>query len=423
MKRNEIKRFPLADTTIKNLEPEKKEYRVRDSTARLLYLKVAVNGRKSWQLRYKHPRTQKWGWKGLGGYPEINGQNARRLADGLTTELALERNPETAIKKRYTVEEAGNHLMENKMARGRAEGTLKSIRSSLDLYIFPMIGHMGINEVTRKDCAKLQASIENAGFFAKATLVRSTLKQLFRLAIAEGHTDVNPASELIILAMPYQAKPRPFLQEDEIPELMTKLGSYRGYPQTRAILDTQIRNICRPSMLTTMKWEHVDLDNGIWNIPAHLMKMRKKFRIPLPTQTIDVLKKQKILTKGVPEDHVWKNMQGEIDEEGRPKTISNITMSQALRKMGFKNRLVPHGCRHTASTLLRSHGWPKELVEYQLSHMDGGVAGIYHQGDLLEARRPMMQWYSDYIDALAADDEDAVNSLLAASPSFIKVSE
>lgn len=52
MKRSDIKRFPMSDTTLASLEPEDKDYRVKDSDSGL-YFVVKSSGTKSWQLRYK----------------------------------------------------------------------------------------------------------------------------------------------------------------------------------------------------------------------------------------------------------------------------------------------------------------------------------------------------------------------------------
>lgn len=65
--------------------------------------------------------------------------------------------------------------------------------------------------------------------------------------------------------------------------------------------------------------------------------------------------------------------------------------------------MVGHGTRHTASTLLRDHGWEKDHVETQLSHLEGGIAGDYNHAKYLRQRREMMQWYADYLDALGTE--------------------
>ena len=51
MKREEIKRRPLADTVLATLEPELKEYRELDGNG--LYFRVKHDGKKAWLFRYK----------------------------------------------------------------------------------------------------------------------------------------------------------------------------------------------------------------------------------------------------------------------------------------------------------------------------------------------------------------------------------
>ncbi len=75
MKRTQIKRFPIADTALENLEPEASEYRIKDSEN--LYFRVAPSGKKSWVFRYKK-EDGKWSWISLGSYPLISGAKARK---------------------------------------------------------------------------------------------------------------------------------------------------------------------------------------------------------------------------------------------------------------------------------------------------------------------------------------------------------
>ena len=51
MKRVDIKRRPLADTTLTGLEPASKECQELDGNG--FYFRVKPDGSKSWQLRYK----------------------------------------------------------------------------------------------------------------------------------------------------------------------------------------------------------------------------------------------------------------------------------------------------------------------------------------------------------------------------------
>lgn len=72
MKRADIKRRPLSDTVLAHLEAEAKEYRELDGSG--LYFRVKPDG--------------KWSWLGLGGYPEVAGQLARKKAKELLDDVS-----------------------------------------------------------------------------------------------------------------------------------------------------------------------------------------------------------------------------------------------------------------------------------------------------------------------------------------------
>ena len=59
-----------------------------------------------------------------------------------------------------------------------------------------------------------------------------------------------------------------------------------------------------------------------------------------------------------------------------------------------------HGFRHLASTHLRELGWPREVVEAQLSHKVAGTEGVYNMAEYLPKRREMMQVWADYLEGL-----------------------
>ncbi|MDB5788783.1 tyrosine-type recombinase/integrase [Caballeronia mineralivorans] len=141
-----------------------------------------------------------------------------------------------------------------------------------------------------------------------------------------------------------------------------------------------------------MRIEHLINGRSRWTVPAAKMKMRKAHVVPLPTQLVAALRELHQLTgcgrylfPGIGTKH---------------PILSENTINLVFSKIGYKGRLVGHGTRHTASTLLREHGWTKDHVEAQLSHVEEGVAGDYNQALYLPHRTAMMQWYANYLDAL-----------------------
>lgn len=401
MKRSEIKRRPLADTVLTSLEAEPKEYRELDGNG--LYLRVKPDGGKSWQLRYKKP-TGAWAWIGLGGYPEVSGTLARRKAADLrktisegTDPLEQKREAKAAaeVAKARTFRAAADGWLMAKMDKGLADSTLEKIRTYLDKDILPALGDKLLDEITRTDCAALQASIEQRDAHNVAEKCRTWINQIFGRAIGLGLTENDPASRLRdVAAQAPKTKQHPHLLEPELPDFLRALKSSTSRMPARTAAWLCLWTASRPGMVRWAEWKEIDLDLATWTIPADKMKTRRDHVCPLPCQAVAALRELHRLT-------------------GRSRwlfpgigakcpTISENTINKVFASIGYKGRLVGHGTRHTASTLLREHSWPKEHVEAQLAHKEEGVAGIYNKAQYLDQRRSMMQWYADHLDKLAA---------------------
>lgn len=395
MKRNQIKRRPLADTVLASLEPEQTAYRELDGQG--LYLRVKPNGGKSWELRYKRPNG-KWSWKGLGGFPSVSGKAARRHAEELRRLLsdgidigALDERGELPL-----FSEAAEQWYQRKIDIGRSPGTLSQMRRYLDKDILPKIGKKALADVTRADCADIQRQLEKRDAHNIAEKVRVWIGQIFSEAIAKGMCDINPASELRhIAAKAPDTTHYPHLLEPDLPDFLKALRHSKSRGVTRDAISMLLFTASRPGMVRFAEWSEISFNDALWAIPADKMKARRDHLVPLPDQVMAMLAelwpqtgRQRVIFPG---------------QGSNASHLSEGTINKALRLIGYKGKLVGHGARHTASTLLREHGWRKDLVETQLAHKEQGVAGVYNQAQYLENRRLMMQWYADYLDALRDD--------------------
>lgn len=393
MKRQQIKRRPLADTVLSSLEPEDKEYRELDSPG--LYFRVKPNGGKSWILRYKRA-SGKWAWLGLGAFPGLNGKAARKSAQDLQ-ELAANgidlRAHKDGKRKGKTFGQVAEDWYQRKIQANRAPNTLRTMRYYLDEVIKPELGDSPLEAVTRRDCAEIQSSLETDGSYEVAKKVRNYINQIFSLAIGQGLCELNPASELQHIAR--ESPPvthYPHLLEPELPAFLKALRAARSTVVVQTAIWLALRTASRPGMVRLAEWSEVDLDQALWRVPAAKMKTRKDHAIPLAPQTVQELRYLHQITGR--SRYLFPGF------HSRNPVLGHSTLNTALAGIGYKGKLVGHGCRHTASTLLREHGWAKDFVESQLAHAEQGVAGVYNKAQYLEQRRGMMQWYADYLDAL-----------------------
>ena len=71
----------------------------------------------------------------------------------------------------------------------------------------------------------------------------------------------------------------------------------------------------------------------------------------------------------------------------------------ALRRMGYQDKLVSHGLRALASTIMNEERKDPDLIESALAHGDPNqVRSAYNRAQYLERRRELMPWWGDYLD-------------------------
>jgi integrase len=131
------------------------------------------------------------------------------------------------------------------------------------------------------------------------------------------------------------------------------------------------------------------------------MKMKELHIVPLSKQSIAALKELQEINGS--REYILPN-------RNKPTTfISENTLLYALYRMGYHSRATPHGFRATASTILNEHNFRSDVIERQLAHGERNkVRASYNHAQYLPERRQMMQWWADYLDAVADGGNNVV---------------
>lgn len=82
--------------------------------------------------------------------------------------------------------------------------------------------------------------------------------------------------------------------------------------------------------------------------------------------------------------------------------LGEATLNHFFKRLDFGvSDFSPHGTRGTAATLLREHGFGRDVVELLLAHAERNrTAAAYHHHELPDERRPALQYLADHIDRL-----------------------
>ncbi|HBB8561975.1 TPA: integrase arm-type DNA-binding domain-containing protein [Escherichia coli] len=400
----------FTDAKIRTLKPSDKPFKVSDSHG--LYLRVKPGGSRYWYLKYRI--SGKESRIALGAYPAISLSDARQQREGIRKMLALNINPvqqRAAVRGSRTPEKVFKNvaLAWHKSNRKWSQNTADRLLASLNNHIFPVIGNLPVSELKPRHFIDLQKGIEEKGLLEVASRTRQHLSNIIRHAVHQELIDTNPAANLGGVTTPPVRRHYPALPLERLPELLERIGAYhQGRELTRHAVLLMLHVFIRSSELRFARWSEIDFTNRVWTIPAtrepiigvHYSgrgaKMRMPHIVPLSEQSIAILKQIKDITGNneliFPGDH------------NPYKPMCENTVNKALRVMGYdtKKDICGHGFRAMAcSALMESGLWAKDAVERQMSHQERNTVRMayIHKAEHLEARKAMMQWWSDYLEA------------------------
>ncbi|EIX5697246.1 tyrosine-type recombinase/integrase [Escherichia coli] len=400
----------LTDAKIRTLKPSDKPFKVSDSHG--LYLRVKPGGSRHWYLKYRI--SGKESRIALGACPAISLSDARQQREGIRKMLALNINPvqqRAAVRGSRTPEKVFKNvaLAWHKSNRKWSQNTADRLLASLNNHIFPVIGNLPVSELKPRHFIDLQKGIEEKGLLEVASRTRQHLSNIIRHAVHQELIDTNPAANLGGVTTPPVRRHYPALPLERLPELLERIGAYhQGRELTRHAVLLMLHVFIRSSELRFARWSEIDFTNRVWTIPAtrepiigvHYSgrgaKMRMPHIVPLSEQSIAILKQIKDITGNneliFPGDH------------NPYKPMCENTVNKALRVMGYdtKKDICGHGFRAMAcSALMESGLWAKDAVERQMSHQERNTVRMayIHKAEHLEARKAMMQWWSDYLEA------------------------
>lgn len=202
------------------------------------------------------------------------------------------------------------------------------------------------------------------------------------------------------------SKPHPRLPLHEMPAFMRRLrtestATLRVRRATQLLLLTGTRTI----ELRSMQWDHLDLANATWTVPAERMKHRRKvwaeFHVPLSRQAQMILEKLRADREALEDDDPRKaTLLVFFNERDPAQPMSENTVLAHLKRLGYAGRQTGHGFRGLVSTWGNRQGFNRDAIERQLSHVEADkVRGAYNEWEFWPERQRLMQAWADALDA------------------------
>lgn len=385
----------LTDTEIRNAKPKDKDYKLYDEGG--LRLLVRKTGTKVWQYPYTlHGKANVYT---VGQYPLTGAADARKLRDEAKILVQQGLDPNKDKKDRYWANMPDTELAFEKIAREWHSKQIwdkkhaSNIIRTLEVDVFPKIGKKPINEVNAQDILRILRAIEERGALDVAKRINQRCTAIFDYAIVKGICDNNPATGRARIIQNRKVKHRPHLKEEQLPEFLKALENYHGSKKVKLAMKFLMLTFVRPGELRNARWDEINEEKAEWLIPAERMKMERPHLVPISSQALNVLEELKAITG---------KSQLLFPSSKKPNTpISDVTLTKVLIILGYTGdrKVVPHGMRATASTILNEKGqFRPDVIERQLAHVEKNkVRAAYHHSEYLDERKSLMQWWGTYL--------------------------
>jgi len=344
---------------------------------------------------------------GLGAYPDVTLAQARERARGVKDMIWQGIDP-LAEKRRLTFEQAMEKTLEARTAEFRNEKHKKQWRSTLDTYAVPMLGNMAVSDIDVSDVLRVLEPIWTTKT-ETASRLRGRIEAVLSWATVGGHrTGDNPARWRgnldAVLPKPgkvAKVKHNPALSLADAADWFTDLRKREGMA-TRA-LEFAALTAARSGEVRGATWAEIDLDAGVWIIPAERMKAGKEHRVPLTQEAVALLK---ALPRMKGSDYVFPAARG--------GALSDMALSACMRRInearygGYLDPrsgrpAVPHGLRSTFRDWAAERTeFERDMAEIALAHNVGStVERAYRRGDMIEKRRQMMAAWARFLKGAA----------------------
>lgn len=367
-----------------------------------LWLRITKDGRKSWVFVYKlNGKRHEMGFGTAAGQWAVSLQAAREAAQAARSRINAGGNPLMEAKA------SASAKAETKASEARA-ASIPTFGSLAEEYLRDMAPkwknakhaaqwQMSLRKYAKPLAAKSVDTINTNDVLEclkphwkarpeTASRLRNRIELVLDAATARGfRTGTNPAAwrgnlkSLLPARQKLTRGHHAALAYKDMQAFMADLRAKDGF--AAKALEFCILTATRTGEVLQATWSQIDMQDGIWTIPATAMKAGREHRVPLCERALELLQEMQEAKLNA---YVF---------PGRGRhPMSNMAMAAVLKRMG-RTDITVHGFRSTFRDFAsEATNTPHEVSEMALAHTIANKAeAAYRRGDLFEKRRQLMK--------------------------------
>ena len=364
-----------------------------------LYLQIAKGGSKSWIFRYSFAGRKRD--LGLGSVKDVSladarleAAEARRLLNKRIDPIDERRETRAQIQRDAARTLTFKQVAEAYIARNeptwRNPKHRQQWRNTLETYVYPVIGHLPVHDVTTEHVLKILEPIWTTKA-ETASRIRGRIEIILNAAKTLGAREgENPAVwrghlSNLLSKQPKSDRHHPAMPYADVPDFVAELTEHEGF--AALALRLLILTGLRTNEILGARWDEIDMEAGVWTVPGERMKGGREHRVPLSPAALDVLREAGKVRLN---DYVFPGQ-----KLGRP--LSNMALLMLLRRFEITDA-TGHGFRASFRTWAEEETpHPKHVAKMALAHeLPSKVEAAYNRGDLFAKRRLLMDDWATF---------------------------
>jgi integrase len=355
-----------------------------------LFLEVKPAGGRNWILRVLCGGKRRD--IGLGSLKSVDLGDAREAAHQIRRQIARGLDPVAERKRERQVipnfRDAAKIVHDEHKAGWKNGKHQAQWLSTLETYAFPKLGDRLVSDIGAPEIRDVLAPI----WLSKpetARRVRQRIGTVLDWACVKGFRTSEAPLRSLSKGLPRQPRKDGHfaaMNYAAVPEFLRRLRERDSIG--RLALEALILTAARSGEVRLARWSEVDMEAGLWSIPADRMKMNRPHVVPLSPEAVQAFQRaEKFRVPG--KDIIFPGQK-------LKKPMSDMTLLKILRDMNLE--VTVHGFRSAfRDWVAEQTSYPGEVAEAALAHaVSNKVEAAYRRTDFLAKRRHLMREWGRY---------------------------
>lgn len=368
------KKFAFTDERLRNIVPDTgRRMFVFDTKQPGLAIRVTPAGSKSFKFKMWDSKRKRSIEINIGAYPKVSLSSAREIAAQYTKDLTAGIDligQSQTVREEPTLDQAFDRWITKKATRGKTSWVTDKLR--YDKYIRPSFGTRRVSDITSRQIENWFLSLpKKTGLSTtSANRILVIIKTIFNQELRQYD---NPCTGIRLNREESRER---FLRPSELPAFFEAL-TYEETPEyLRDFIYLGLYTGARKGNLLGMKWQDIDLDLGVWVIPAAQSKNRSAMTIPLIDEAKTILDKRWAANQTSKSPSIF--VFPAINLNGQTGHMNDIrgSWNALLKRAGIKDFRL-HDLRRTLGSYQTIEGASSTIVGKTLGHKSQAATAIY----------------------------------------------